>query len=144
MKIRKATKKDLKKIAEIFRIESAKKPYLQKRNRKKALDKIKEYFKNEDIYISILNNKIAGFIIVNIDTTEKKKLFIIELWIKKEYQRKGIGKTLVRFIEKMYKKKGIKLFKLVANKKKGGAFNFYRKLKYNENKDLVFMDKKLK
>ena len=75
MKIRKATKKDLKKIAEIFRIESAKKPYLQKRNRKKALDKIKEYFKNEDIYISILNNKIAGFIIVNIDTTEKKKLF---------------------------------------------------------------------
>ena len=37
MKIRKARKADFKEISEIFRVESAKKPYLQKWNKKTAL-----------------------------------------------------------------------------------------------------------
>ena len=47
--IRKAKKKDLKKISEIFRIESNKKPYFQGWTKKTALDDTKKSFKEEEI-----------------------------------------------------------------------------------------------
>ncbi len=46
MIIRKAKKSDLKKISEIFRVETAKKPYFQEWNKETALEKIKNSLKN--------------------------------------------------------------------------------------------------
>ncbi len=143
MKIRKATKKDLKEIAGIFRIESGKDPYKQKWTPKSSLKKIKEAMKNQDMYIVLIDNEIVGFLTSNIEQDDKKKVYVDELWIKAEHQGGGIGRKLMDFIEEMYKKKGVKLIQLVTNKK-SGAYKFYKKLKYMEHSTNQFMEKKLK
>jgi len=144
MIIRPATQKDLKNIAEIFRIESAKPPYNKKKTSKKAFEGIKTDFKTNKIYVAVINNKIVGFAMVWTDTGIKHQLWINEIWILKEYQGQGIGKKLMDEIEKIYKKKGIKIFKLVAHTGKGGARDFYKKLKYNEDNSMVFMEKRMR
>jgi ribosomal protein S18 acetylase RimI-like enzyme len=142
MKIRKATMKDLKEITGILMKESSKKPYNEKYNFKTALKEVRDMFK-QDIYIAENEDETIGFISSNITPDNKKKAYIRELWLKSEYQRKGIGKSLVKFIEKMYKNKGVKIIRIVV-KRNAGAFNFYKKIKYNENKSFVYMEKKLK
>lgn len=141
VKIRKAVKRDLKEIAEIFRIESTKKPYNQKWTKETSLKNIKNAFEKYEIYI-IIEDKIIGFVICKTNKLEKD-VRVDELWIKKEYQRKGNGKKLMKFLEGEYKKRGIKNLSLVSDKN-SKAFNFYRKLNYIENKSTVFMDKKIK
>jgi len=141
MEIRKALKKDLKDIAKILMKESSKKPYNEKYNFKTAFKEVTDMFK-QDIHIAENENGTTGFIASNINPDNKKKAYIRELWLKPSYQRKGIGKALVEFIEKMYKKKGVKTIRLVA-KKNARAFNFYKKIKYKEFKEMVFMEKKL-
>ena len=143
MIIRKALKKDLKEIAEIFRIESAKYPYNKKRTSQKALEIIKNDFKSNDLYVSIIDFKIVGFIMVVRDSGLKEKLWVNELWILKEYQKKGIGRELMNKIEKVYKNKGIKIVELVADTQKGGATDFYKKVNYKIDPSMVFMKKQI-
>ena len=64
------------------------------------------------------------------------------MWFKSAYQRKGFGKALLKFVERKYKKKNVKIMQFISNRK-SGAFNFYKKLSYNESKELAFMDKNL-
>ncbi len=142
MKIRKARKEELKEIAKIFKNESSKKPYFQKWTAKKALDEVNSFFKTKDIYIAVIDKSIAGFIIAQINLNNRKKAYMDELWLKSEFQRREIGKALVKHIENKYRKQGVRIM-LVASNKKSGAFHFYKKLKYTESKELTFMDKKL-
>jgi len=143
MKIRKADKNDLKEIANILKTESSKKPYNDKWTKKRAFKEVTGFFKQKDIYIAIINKKITGFIVSSICLDNKKKAYIDELWLKSKYQRKGIGKSLVRFIENKYKQKGIKILRLVSSKK-SKAFEFYKKVGFKELKHLVFMEKQPK
>ena len=142
MKIYKATLKDAKSIAEIFRIESSKPPYNKKRTPKKALHIIKEDFRGNDMYVVIVDEKIIGFVMTSVDSGIKNKLWINELWILKEYQGQGIGKKFMVEIEKIYQKKGIKIFELVADTEKGGALDFYKKINYKIDDSTVFMQKR--
>jgi len=141
MKIRKATKKDFKEIAEILIKESSKKPYNEKYILKTALKEIRKLSKKE-LYVPENEKEIMGFIASSINLDGKKRAYIDELWLKLKYQKKGIGKELMDFIEDKYKKKGIKKIYL-STKRKAGAFKFYKKLGYKERKDRVFMKKKL-
>jgi|TARA_B100001971_G_C18019544_1_gene446644 ribosomal protein S18 acetylase RimI-like enzyme len=142
MEIRKAKKEDFKEIAKILIEESSKKPYNEKYNLKIALKEIGKFSKNE-LYIAVNKKEIIGFIASNITPDNKKKAYINELWLKLIYQKKGIGKALVKSIENKYKKRGVNVIRLVA-KRNAKAFNFYKKIKYKEYKELVFMEKKLK
>lgn len=143
MIIRQATKKDLRDIAEIFRIERSKPPYNRKRTLKKVLGIIKDDFRSSDVYVAIIDNKIIGFTVVQKDSGIKTKLWINELWILKEYQGMGLGKEIMNKIEKIYKKKGIKEFELAADTRKGGASGFYSKRGYRIDKDTIFMKKRI-
>jgi aminoglycoside 6'-N-acetyltransferase I len=142
MEIRKATKKDLKDIADILRIETAKKPYNQKWNKKSSLEKIKKSFKKDDIYLSELSGIIAGFIICKKNKIQKS-IYIDELWFKQEYQRKGLGKQLMKKIEEIYKRNEFKSISLVSDKRTN-AFKFYKKIGYRSHSVNVYMEKKLK
>lgn len=142
MKIRKATKKDFKEIADILREESSKKPYNEKYSLKTALKEVEKSSKNE-LYLAKNNKEIMGFIASEITPDDKRKAYINELWLKPIYKRKGIGMSLVKFIENIYEKKGVKTIRLVS-KRNSKAFEFYKKIKYKEYKELVFMEKKLK
>jgi len=142
MKIRKSTKKDFKEIAEILMEESSKKPYNEKYTLKIAIREIRN-FSQDELYVATTEKRIIGFIATQVTSETEKRAYIQELWLRLDYQGKGIGKNLVEFIEKMYKKKGIKIIRLTA-KKNARAFNFYKKIKYKEIKDLIYMEKKLK
>jgi|TARA_Y100000294_G_C8446766_1_gene293040 ribosomal protein S18 acetylase RimI-like enzyme len=142
MKIRKARKEDFKEIAEILIKESSKKPYDEKYNLKRALKEIIKFSKDE-LYVAINKKEITGFIASSITLDNKQKAYVNELWLKSIYQGKGIGKVLVKFIEEKYKKKGVNTIRLVA-KRNAKAFDFYKKIKYKEYRELVFMEKRLK
>ena len=142
MQIRKATLKDLKNIAEIFRVESSKPPYNKKRTLEKTLNRIREDFRGNDVYVAIVDDKTIGFAMVSIDSGIKNQLWINEIWILKEYQGQGIGRKFMAKIEKIYKKKGIKIFELVADTRKGGAYSFYKGLDYKEDTSMAFMQKR--
>ncbi len=141
MKIRKATKKDFLEIAKLFKIESAKKPYLQKWTSQTSIKNINKMFENGSIYVASFNKEIVGFIAIAGEG--KKDAYIDEFWIKLKYQRQGVGKNLLEQAEKKCRKKGIKSVTVMANKK-AGAFKFYKKSKYRPKNEDVFMVKKLK
>lgn len=140
MKIRWAKKEDLKEIAKIMMKESAKKPYNEKFTPGFAKKDVLEFFKN-DLYVAIDGEKIIGFIASHIINSDKKKAYIDELWIRYNYQKKGAGKMLVKFVEDMYKKKGLSCIRLTT-KKNAKSYGFYKKLKYKDA-DLVYMEKKI-
>ena len=142
MEIKKATKKDLKEVAKIFREETLKKPYNKKWYEKEVLNIIKKFFKENDINIVIIGKKIVGFAISYIKPN-KKSAFVEELWLKAKYQRVGIGKSLVKFLEDKYREKGIKELGLIVNQK-AGALHFYNKLGYRKEYSFFQMSKKLK
>ena len=95
------------------------------------------------MHIVLIDREIVGFVTSYVEKDNKEKAYVDELWLKSNYQRKGIGKALMKFIEKMYKKKKVKVIQLVSNRKSGG-FKFYKRLRYGESKGTVFMDKRLK
>lgn len=140
--IRKAVKRDFNDIAKILITESAKPPYNEKYNMKIALREVNN-FAGDELYVAEDKKYVLGFIASSITPDNKEKAYINELWLKPSYQGKGIGKALVNFIEGFYKKKGVKTIRLVS-KTNSKAFGFYKKLKYKEYKEMVFMEKRLK
>ena len=142
MKIRKAKKEDFKQIADIVIKESSKKPYNEKCKLKIVLKEIAAFSKY-DLYVAVNGREIMGFIASKIIENNNKKAYIDELWLKSIYQGKGVGKMLVKFIEERYKKKGVKIIRLVT-RRDAKAFSFYKKIKYKEYKKLIFMEKKIK
>ncbi len=141
MKIRKATEKDLKEIAKIFRAESGKKPYNQKWSEKESLKKIRTIFELGSIYLYIADKKILGFI--SIMGEGKKEAYIDEFYVDSKSQGKGVGSKLLNFAEEECIKKKIKKITVMANQK-AKAFQFYQKFKYKPNYEDIFMNKELK
>lgn len=141
MKIRKARKSDLKEIAEIFRIESSKKPYKQEWNEKTSIEKITSLFARGEIYLAEIYKEIVGFISFTKD--EIDIIWINEFWLKQDYQRKGIGRKLLSFVEEKSKKEGFMAIEFMSHHK-SNASKFYKKLKYKIKGTYIHMTKKLK
>ena len=144
MKIRKATKKDLKEISELFLIETSRPPYKQAWNKRTALQKTKELSKIGEIYIVLEEKKIIGFVAVIINLGSRGKgAHVDELWIKKEKQGQGIGRKLMEFLEDRYEKQGMKHISLISDDR-SKAFGFYKKLNYKICPEDSLMVKELK
>jgi ribosomal protein S18 acetylase RimI-like enzyme len=139
LKIEKAKTKDLKEISAIFMKEANKKPYNQKWNKETVMKKVKKLFKEEEIYISKIKNKIVGFASIYTDKINNQ-LYISELWVTKKFQRKGIGREMLKTIEKLCKKKKLKKVGLCSNIK-SEAIKFYDKLNYKEKYTIKYMEK---
>lgn len=143
MKIRKATKKDLGEIAKLFKIESSKKPYNQAWMEKTAIQKVKEIFNTQEIYVALIKKEIVGFVsIMSKLGSRGNERDIDELWLKSDFQGKGIGTKIIKFIEDKYKKNSFSLCLVSDTKSK--ALQFYKKLGFKPAKGCVLMDKKLK
>jgi aminoglycoside 6'-N-acetyltransferase I len=141
MKIRKATKKDLKEVTKLFLEESGKKPYNQKYTLKTANSKINDMFNFGNIYLSFIDKDLTGFIAIAGEG--KKEIYIDEFWLRKKCQRKGIGSELLKFVQEKYKRKGVKSISVMTSRK-AGAFKFYKKFRFKENKEDIILKKVLK
>lgn len=143
MKIRKAKKRDLKKVAEIFRTEFNKEPYNGNWSKEKAFKKIREYNKRSLISIAEISNKIVGFIIYSKYLwSDGFRAEVKEIVISSKFQGKGIGTKLMLYVEDFYKKRGIKKILLMTHKK-SKAFKIYKKGGFKET-NLIEMEKYLK
>jgi len=142
MKIRNAKKEDLKEIVSIFVAESKKRPYLQKWTKKSATNDFKPFLKKKELWVAVLDEKIVGFILVGVTSSNKRIVYISEIWVAENYSGKGVGKSLMVFIEGYYKKKGVERIRLTSyNKSK--AFGFYKKLNYKMSKKVTSLEKRL-
>jgi len=140
MKIRKATKEDLNCISNLFLKESSKKPYSQGYNPITIKKRVENMFNFGDIYLAIVDGTLSGFISVAGD--EKNEIYIDEFWILEEFQRQGIGSKLLDFVQKKYKKKGARTISVMTSRT-AGAFKFYKKFKFKEDKEDVILKKKI-
>lgn len=142
--IRLAKDSELNKIVEIFINETSKKPYFQKLKKKGATEKVKKAHKDKKLYVSVFDGKVVGLMLFAIPKgAAEKRLYLDELWIDSDYQRKGIGRKFISFLEGYAKKKGIEVIDIIAHKK-ADAMKFYKKMKYKDNRDYVFLGKVIK
>lgn len=130
--IRKAKENDLKEISLIFKVEYAKEPYDEKWTDTSALKKIKDYFKEEIVYVAEVDNKIIGFIIISTYFWyDGNRGFIEEIVVTEKEQGKGIGAELMRTAEKHFRGKNVRQYSLFTSKK-AKALMFYKKLGLKE------------
>ena len=144
MKIRKATKKDLKEVIDIMLTEFSKPPFNERVNFQDALKSLRFYFKLGEIYVAVIDKKIVGIVIFKIEQYWEGKVLIIEdLAVREEFKEQEVGKKLMNFVESYSKKKNIKRVLFITNKK-SKALGFYKRLGYKEGKNRINMEKKLK
>ncbi|MEA3248675.1 MAG: GNAT family N-acetyltransferase [Nanoarchaeota archaeon] len=144
MKIRKATRKDYKKIAEIYRLCFTKKDYNEVWTQSMTLKKINFLSRYCDIFVTLIDKKIIGFVAVNPSKWYVGRFADIEeIGIGPKYQNRGYGKQLLKFIEDYYKKKDYSYLIFTVNKT-SKAYRKYKKMGYSEDKNGALFMKDLK
>lgn len=152
MKIRKATKKDIESVVELFgeydRYENA----LDKRHKVDSVKERKDFFrmlmKKPRAVVFVLDvddGKLGGVISGEYrESMMGRGGMIHELIISKEYRSSGHGKKLLKALEDYLKKKGcrsIQSFVFIKNKK---VLGFYNKLGYSSNEEGFMIRKRLR
>ncbi len=144
MKIRKGTKKDLKRIAEIMKTEFAKPPFNEKATLSAILKSLNFYMRIGEIYVALTNNKIVGITVFKKEQFWEGPVIIIEdLVVDEEFKKQGIGKSLMNYVESHARRIKIKSICFKTHKK-SPSVKFYQKYGYKSDKNAVFMKKKLK
>ena len=144
MKIKKATKKDYKTIAEVYKLCFTKKEYKEVWTPKMTLKKVNLLSRYCDIFVVMIDKKIIGFVAVNPSKWYIGRFVEIEeIGIHPKYQNDGYGKRLLKFVEDYYKKKNYSYLIFMVNKT-SKAYKQYKKMKYSEDKNGALFMKPLK
>lgn len=93
-----------------------------------TLKELLEELKMMTFYIYRCERKIVGVAALRIENEESGSIH--RVYVLPEYQRKGIGTALMKFVEAEAKRKGIKKLWLFTLEKAYWAVNFYKKLGY--------------
>lgn len=142
MKIRKATKKDFKQIANLIKVEYWK-HYKEKWTEGSAVRTLDYYWSIGKIFV-VEKEEVVGFVIVEEEFyNDRKSLIVQELVVRGDFQGRGVGKKLMDFVEGYCKKKGIKFMWLITGRKVK-AFKFYKKLGYKFGRDTAYFSKELR
>lgn len=104
--------------------------------------------KNDNFFAIIAkkeNKIIAGLTVYVLDQyySEKPLAYIFDLAVLTEYQRKGIGRNLIEFTNKLCRQKGFEEVFVQADKVDDYAIEFYRSTKPTEEEQIVHFNYKL-
>ncbi|MBS5793376.1 MAG: GNAT family N-acetyltransferase [Lachnospirales bacterium] len=88
-------------------------------------DYVKTLLPTSEIYVYEINNSIIGFIGIN-------KNYIEGIFIKEEYQNKGVGSKLLNYIKNLYNELYLNVYKNNDN-----AIEFYKKHNFNIIKEKI-------
>jgi ribosomal protein S18 acetylase RimI-like enzyme len=151
MKIRKATPKDFQKLKEIktefflweCKMDDRVNPDYAKRNLGVRLG-INLRQKNVVFFIAEDNGKIVAYAGAQIEknyppNVEKFRGHLFNLYVRKEYQSKGIGTKLIKKVLAWFKEKKITDLKIMVYSKNEGAHKLYERMGY---KDYIVMLRK--
>jgi|WetSurMetagenome_2_1015567.scaffolds.fasta_scaffold71583_2 aminoglycoside 6'-N-acetyltransferase I len=143
MRIRKATKKDFSRIAELMDREYSKPPYDEPWKKKNAIKTLKYFERVGEIFV-LVDKKILGFIISRDEYyNEGGSAVIEELIVDSNFQGRGFGRKLVEYVENRCRKKKIKRILLMTSNR-APAFHFYKKMGYVPSKRTALFRKELK
>jgi len=144
MKIRKATKKDIREIAKLMIEEFSKFPFKEKTTINSAIKSLNFYFKIGKSFVAEEDKKIVGIVIFKVEQWWEGPVILIEdLAVKEDFKKQGIGKKLIEKVEEYAKEIKAKSVNLITHKK-SSAVKFYTKQGYKIEKDTLFMIKKIK
>ena len=141
--IRRATKKDFLRISEIIRNEYGKRPYNERWAITDAMGTLDNYVKTGVIFVSFMDKCVVGFIVIRKERyNEIVGLVIEELVVDSNFQGRGIGKSLIKFVELYGKKNKINRIILYANRN-SLAYSIYKKQGFKDIKRMAYMQKDL-
>ncbi len=92
-----------------------------------TIESITEDFETYDFYKITVKNKILGALKVRV--LDNNVLWIGRLIVHPDYQKQGLGRTLMKFIERKYKT--VKGFELFTAQKSKRNIRFYQSLGYS-------------
>lgn len=142
LKIRKARKGDVAQMVPIWVSEYGKPPYNEKWPEKRARKKIRDYMKEDTVFVAVSGGKVIGFIIGRTEYWhDGYHGQVDELVVSDEYQGKGVGTALMDRMERLFRSKGIKNMSLYTSPK-AKAMDFYRKKGFKEA-EYVILEKEL-
>jgi ribosomal protein S18 acetylase RimI-like enzyme len=126
-KIRNSNLKDKKKITELYYELYPK----RKKILKNKLIPIQNFNTKTIVFIAEENKKVVGFCWANfIEYGLSKFGYIEELFVRKDYRNKGIGRTLVKEMQKKFKKLKVDALFVTTEKDNIEAMKLYKKLDF--------------
>jgi len=151
MKIRKATKKDMQRVVELFGEYDNNENNRDKRHKIDSIKERKDFFnqlmKSSKAVLLVLevNGRVEGVISGEYRETMRGKSSIIhEIIISKDNRSKGYGEKLLSALENYFKKIGCKSIQSFVFIKNKGVLKFYNKLGYSSNEEGFQIRKRLR
>lgn len=127
--ISKAENKDIDDIMNIWLNENiSAHDFIPKEYWEKNFNGVKSAILSAEVYVYKIDNKICGFIGL-------EENYIAGIFVKKEFQRKGIGKALIDYAKQIRK-----VLTLNVYKKNTGAVDFYKREGFYISTDNTFED----
>ena len=114
-------------------------------NSKENMKKHFEQNQNEIICIAYSDNIAVGYcagLIIKSICYNTCRLDIEALFVKEEYRQKGIGNSLIKFMEKEALLKNIFHLHLITNQENAKAVKFYENLEYKKTGEIL-LDKNM-
>ena len=106
--------------------------------------------KNETLYVALIDDEIVGAAQSGIDeelfnmeffTKEKKNpRDLSRVAVKKEYQKQGIARKIIAYIEDELRKDGVDYMYLTVGKTNIKAYNLYKSIGYETKGEMVKFD----
>ena len=90
--------------------------------------------------VSKVDNKVVGGLavyIINQYYSKKPMAYIYDLAVLKKFQRRGFGKTLIKYLTEYCKEKGFEEVFVQADRIDEYALHFYRSIKPTSEEDVV-------
>ena len=111
-------------------------------------DKLEIYNGDSNCYLIVveIGKKIIGFIAFSfyrLFALQYKIAKIDALVVSEQYRRKGIGRKLMKHMEKIAKEKGCKSIELLSSISRKSAHPFYESLGYMPDKSTLYIKKDL-
>jgi len=144
MRIRSATKKDIRDIAKLMLEEFTKPPFNERAAIPAVIKSLNFYFKLGKIFVVIIDKRLVGVVVFKVEQWWDGKLILIEdLAVKKTFKKQGINKALIDRVEQYARKNKINSVSFTTHKK-SSAIEFYKRLGYKVEKNTIFMRKSVK
>lgn len=144
MRIRKATKKDIREIAKLMIGEFSKPPFKEKSTINSVIKSLNFYFKIGKVFVAIEAKKIVGLVVFKVEQWWEGPVILIEdLAVKEDFKKQGVGKKLTDKVEEYAKKIKAKAVSFTTHKK-SSAVKFYTKQGYKIEKNTLFMRRNIK
>ena len=144
MRIKNATKKDIREIAKLMIEEFSKPPFKEKTTINSVIKSVNFYFKIGKAFVAIKDKKIVGIVVFKVEQWWEGPIILIEdLAVKEDFKKQGIGKNLTDKVEDYAKEIKAKAVSFTTHKK-SSAVKFYTKQGYKIERNTLFMRKKIK